>query len=89
VCVRVCVCDGEARERERVCVTEREASVCVCVTERERSKCLCVCHREREASVCVCDTERRKRESAVPVLKWCTAFFVLNFSFKFVVAKNK
>ncbi len=48
---------------------------------------VCVLEREKQVFVCVTQRGGRERESAVPVLKWCTAFFVLNFSFKFVVAK--
>ncbi len=39
-------------ERERVCVSECEKSVCGCA--RERVCCVCVNMGERDASVCVC-----------------------------------
>ncbi len=56
VCARVresaCVGWGEkAYVCERVCVCEREKSVCVCVRERERE---CVGEREKKVCVCVC-----------------------------------
>ena len=47
------------KERNSVCVCEREkVCVCACVLERE-SVCMCVCARERKC-VCVCMCKREK-----------------------------